>query len=152
VTALEAGAAQFELVRNSPKPWGMTMTDNAILEILHAIQADLREKGIVLTALRTDLAAFTVEIDGWPDLHFLKAAALAQFRDAGEAREQRRYIEIRLDEIYSAMATGPEITGLRSDVSTSIDRQRELDVRISAIESHLGISAPHGAKSPLAPE
>jgi hypothetical protein len=160
--------------------WGMTMSDNAILEILHTIQTDiatvkadvavvksdqavlradmdavktdLAEKGTLLTALRADVAAMTDEINSWPNLHFLQAAGLQQFRDAGEAREQRRYIEIRLDEIHSAMATGPEITGLRSDVATSIDRQRELDLRISTIESHLGINNPLGSGSPLAPE
>jgi hypothetical protein len=117
-----------------------------------AVKADLAEKGVVLTALRTDVAAIADEIHSWPDLHFLQAAAVQQFRDASEAREQRRYIEIRLDEIYSSMATGPEITGLRSDVTTSIDRQRELDLRISTIESHLGIGNPLGAGNPLAPE
>jgi hypothetical protein len=162
-------------------------TDNAILEILHAIRTDLAavkadvesvkadvasvksdqatqrvdtdaarlelvENGVMLVGLRSDVEAITDAIGNWPDLHFLHAAALQQFRDAGEAREQRRYMEIRLDEVYNAMVTGPEITGLRSDVSTSIDRERELDLRISTVESHLGIGNPLGSGHPLAPE
>jgi chromosome segregation ATPase len=144
----------------------MTMTDNAVLEVLHVIQADLAAVKSDQTALRTDMSAVksdlaTVksdqtalrsEIRSWPDLHFLQALALQQFREAGEARERQRYMEIRLNEIYSAMATGPEITGLRSEVTTSIDRQRELDLRISTIESHLGIGNPVPDGNPLAPE
>ncbi len=107
------------------------MADDAVLEALQAIRADL-------DALKT-------KIDAWPDLHFLQAAAQQQQREAGEAREFRRYVEIKLDEIYGSMATSSEITRLRTEVATSIDHERALDLRVSAIELRLGI------RNPLAP-
>jgi hypothetical protein len=53
--------------------------------------------------------------------------------------------EIELNEIYGSMATSLAITKLRDEVAQSIDRENDLDLRISAIESRLGI------KNPLAP-
>jgi hypothetical protein len=112
---------------------------------LAALRADVGAQGGELAALRADVDAVKKEIDGWPDLHFLQAMAQQQIREAAETREARRYIEIKLDEIYSSMATSSEIKRLRDEVSTSLDRERLLDLRISAIEMRLGI------RNPLAP-
>jgi hypothetical protein len=112
---------------------------------LAALRADVGAQGTELAAMRAGVDAIKTEIDGWPDLHFLQAMAQQQIREAAETREARRYIEIKLDEIYSSMATSSEIKRLRDEVSTSLDRERLLDLRISAIEMRLGI------RNPLAP-
>ena len=98
-----------------------------------------------LAALRSDIDAVNGKFDSWPDLHFLQAAAQQQIRDANEARERSRYVEIKLGEIYGAMATSSEIEKLRKEVGESLDHERLLDLRVSAIESRLGI------RNPLAP-
>ena len=85
------------------------------------------------------------KIDSWPDLHFLQAAAQQQIRDANEARERSRYVEIKLGEIYGSMATSSEIEKLRKEVGESLDHERLPDLRVPAIESRLGI------RNPLAP-
>ena len=99
-----------------------------------------------LRALAGDVEAMKGKIDAWPDLNFLQAVAQRQLSEAREAREFRRYVEIKLDEIYGSMATSSEIAKLRQEVANSIDREDGLDLRISAIEIRLGI------KNPLAPE
>ena len=96
--------------------------------------------------LTGDFETMKGKIDAWPDLNFLQAVAQRQLGEAREAREFRRYVEIKLDEIYGSMATSSEITKLRQEVANSIDREDELDLRISAIEIRLGI------KNPLAPD
>ena len=98
-----------------------------------------------LAAMRTDIDAVNGKIDTWPDLHFLQAAAQQQIRDANEARKRSRYVEIKLGEIYGSMATNSEIEKLRKEVGESLDHERLLDLRVSAIESRLGI------RNPLAP-
>jgi chromosome segregation ATPase len=117
----------------------------AVRTDVDAIKTNVGAQGTELAALRADVDAIKKEIDGWPDLHFLQAMAQQQIREAAETREARRYIEIKLDEIYSSMATSSEIKRLRDEVSTSLDRERLLDLRISAIEMRLGI------RNPLAP-
>ncbi len=112
---------------------------------LAAVKTDVAVQGAALAALRADVDAIKTEIGGWPDLHFLQAMAQQQIREADEAREARRYMEIKLYEIYSSMATSSEIKRLRDEVSASLNRERLLDLRISAIEMRLGI------KNPLAP-
>jgi hypothetical protein len=133
-----------------------TVTDNVVVEMLGAMQADLAalradqaalrtEMQTDMHALRADAEALKGKIDTWPDLHFLQAAAQKQVAEAREAAEFRRYVEIKLDEIYGSMATSSEIKKLRQEVAKSLDRETELDLRISAIEMRLGI------KNPLAP-
>ncbi len=118
----------------------------ADLAALRADQAALRtEMQADMHALRADAEALKGKIDTWPDLHFLQAAAQKQVAEAREAAEFRRYVEIKLDEIYGSMATSSEIKKLRQEVAKSLDRETELDLRISAIEMRLGI------KNPLAP-
>ena len=98
-----------------------------------------------LAAMRTDIDATNGKIDSWPDLHFLQPAAQQQIRDANEARERSRYVEIKLGEIYGSMATSSEIEKLRKEVGECLDHERLPDLRVSAIESRLGI------RNPLAP-
>jgi hypothetical protein len=95
-----------------------------------------------IQAVRADVEAIKGNIDAWPDLHFLQAAAQQHLNEAKEAREHRRDIEIKLDEIYGSMATSSEIKKLRKEVADSIDREKELDLRISAIEMRLGVKNP----------
>jgi hypothetical protein len=109
---------------------------------LEQIRAILQD---ALAPIESRLAAIEANIASWPDLHFLQAAAQQQQREASEARDSRRNVEIKLDEIYGSMATSSEITRLRTEVATSIEHERELDLRISAIESRLGV------RNPLAP-
>ena len=112
------------------------MTDNAVgPAILEAIEG---LKGMV--------EALERKINAWPDLHFLQAAAQRQIGEARDARDHRRLVEIKLDEIYGSMATSSEIGKLREEVARSIDREEALDLRVATIESRLGI------KNPLAPE
>jgi chromosome segregation ATPase len=76
------------------------------------------------------------------DLHFLQSTVrrlLDEARDTGDALRQ---IEVKMDEVYSSMATSPEIKRLREAVSDSATRERELDIRLSTIESRLGLKNP----------
>lgn len=97
------------------------MTDNAVLELLKAIQAELApmrarldglpplqaqltEMRADMHALRLDMDATKGKIDAWPDLHFLQAAAQRQLAEATEAREHRRDVEIKLTELQGMTA------------------------------------------------
>ena len=124
--------------------------NETILTMLRALDAKVdRLAGDVeakVDRLAGNVEAMKGKIDAWPDLNFLQAVAQRQLSEAREAREFRRYVEIKLDEIYGSMATSSEITKLRQEVANSIDREDGLDLRISAIEIRLGI------KNPLAPE
>jgi hypothetical protein len=77
-----------------------------------------------------------------PDLHFLGVAVRQLLSDARVARENERYIKARLDAIYMAMATSPEIKRLRDDVTKSLNHEDDLDIRVTTIESHLGLKNP----------
>jgi len=115
------------------------LTDETVLEILRAVQADL-------SFIKADLA------EKGDMLIFLQTAAVQQFHDEGGTREERQHFEILLSQIYHGMATGPEIAELRSDVSASRRDQRELDLRLSVIETHLGIRNPLKAGIPFNPQ
>jgi chromosome segregation ATPase len=142
-TDVAAQGAALAAVRADVDAQGAVL--GAVRTDVDAIKIDVAAQGAALTALRTEVNAIKTEISGWPDLHFLQAMAQQQIREADEAREARRYMEIKLDEIYSSMATSSEIKRLRDEVSESLNRERLLDLRISAIEMRLGI------KNPLAP-
>jgi predicted translin family RNA/ssDNA-binding protein len=96
------------------------MTDHDLEQIRELIRSELADTRGDIKELRTDLNGLKAKVDSWPDLHFLQAAAQRQQREVNEAREHRRYIEIKLGEIYGAMATSSEITKLREEVSSSI--------------------------------
>ncbi len=107
-----------------------TETDATIMQLLK----DIAER---LSALEARTAALANA-----DFGFLQAAALRTIADAKEAREFQRRTDIKLEVIYGSMATGPEIKKLREEASRSIDHETELDLRISAIETRLGIKNP----------
>lgn len=98
-----------------------------------------------IEGLTSRIAALENKINAWPDIHFLQAAAQQQIGEAREARDHRRDVEIKLNEIYGSMATSSEISKLRDEVAKSIDDEKALSLRIATIESRLGI------KNPLAP-
>jgi hypothetical protein len=104
-----------------------------IRDILRAELAPLRanvaalESAIAeLAPLRDNVTALESTIRAWPDFHFLQAAALQQLDEAKAARDHRRNIEARLEEIYRLMPTDPEISKLREEVAKSIDDERPL--------------------------
>jgi hypothetical protein len=99
-----------------------------------------------IKGLKGAIAALEGKINAWPDLHFLQAAAQRQVSEAREGRDHRQRVEIKLDEIYTSMATSSEIAKLREDVNKSLNREDALDLRMATIESRLGI------KNPLVPE
>jgi geranylgeranyl pyrophosphate synthase len=115
------------------------MTDNAIgqaiLDAIQGIKADV-------SSLKADVSDLKAEIGTWPDLNFLQAAAQQQMNEARQAREFRRHVEIKLDEIYGSMATSSEINKLREEVAESTERERALDLRVATIENRLGIKNP----------
>src|SRR5882672_8276971 len=131
--------ALFILPRLQRGPTVADEPNETILTMLRALDAKVDR-------LVGDVEVVKGKIDAWPDLNFLQAVAQRQLSEAREAREFRRYVEIKLDEIYGSMATSSEIAKLRQEVANSIDREDGLDLRISAIEIRLGI------KNPLAPE
>ena len=53
----------------------------------------------------------------WPDIHYLTAAAKAQFAQSRELKADLAEARVRIDEIYQAMATDPEIKSLREEVA-----------------------------------
>lgn len=122
------------------------MTDLDLEQFRAALRVELADMQTDIRALRADVATIEGKINAWPDLHFLQAAVQQQLGEAREARDHRRDVEIKLNEIYGSMATSSEIGKLRDEVAESIDHEKALDLRVAAIESRLGI------KNPLATE
>jgi len=127
------------------------MTDNAIgqaiLKAIEGLKEDFKQDlKSAVKILDGRIAAIETKINAWPDLHFLQAAVQQQLREAREARASRRNVEIKLDEIYTSMATSSEIAKLRDEVAASIDREKDLDLRVATLEGHAGL------KNPVAPE
>ena len=111
------------------------MTDQDLEQIRAVINAEL-------APMRAQLAELQTRISTWPDLNFLQAAAQQQMNEAKQAREFRRHVDIKLDEIYGSMATSSEISKLREEVAESTERERALDLRVATIENRLGIKNP----------
>jgi uncharacterized protein YhaN len=92
------------------------------------------------------------DIDGrlksWPDMHYLSAAAKVQVTHTREMMADVAAMKVRMDEIYQAMATDPEVRSLREDVARFRDQSLNLDVRISTIEGHLGLDGRPTPPSP----
>ncbi|MFZ0207631.1 MAG: hypothetical protein WAL59_16285 [Roseiarcus sp.] len=80
-------------------------------------------------------------IKAWPDMHYLGAAAKAQIAQTRDMKADIAGIKVRMDEIYQAMATDPEVRNLREDVSRFRDQSLENEVRLGVIESHVGIKS-----------
>ena len=64
-------------------------------------------------------------IKAWPDMHYLGAAAKAQIAHTRDMKADIAGIKVRMDEIYQAMATDPEVRSLREDVSRFRDQSLE---------------------------
>jgi hypothetical protein len=83
------------------------------------------------------------DLDGrtkaWPDMHYLGAAAKAQIGQTRDMKADIAGIKVRMDEIYQAMATDPDVRNLREDASRLRDQSLENEVRLGVIESHAGI-------------
>ena len=114
----------------------------AILEAIEGLKSTVQGLDSRVQGLDSRLSDLERKMNTWPDLHFLQAAAQRQIGEAREARDHRRHIEIKLDEIYGSMATSSEIAKLRDEVAKSIDREDALDLRVATIESRLGIKNP----------
>jgi len=95
-----------------------------------------------IAALDTKIGSLEDTISSWPDLNFLQASVQQLLSEAKDAREFRRRTDIKLDEIYGSMATDAEITKLREEVSLAVEHERQLDLRLSAIENRLRIKNP----------
>jgi hypothetical protein len=106
----------------------MTETEQRILEAIEN--------------LKSSMQAIERRLDSWPDLNFLQAASEQQLEEGKYARDFRRRVEIKLDEIYGSMATSSEIGKLREEVAESTERERTLDLRVRTIENRLGIKKP----------
>jgi hypothetical protein len=109
------------------------MTDLDLEQLRAALRVELADMQTDIRALRADVAAFEGKIRAWPDLHFLQAAVQQQLGEAREARDHRRDVAIKLNEIYGSMATSSEIGKLRDEVAESIDHEKALDLRVAAI-------------------
>lgn len=80
-------------------------------------------------------------IRAWPDMHYLGAAAKAQLAHSREIKADLAETRVRIDEIYQAMATDPEIKSLRDEVARFRDRSLETEVRAGVVEGRLGSMA-----------
>src|SRR5258708_34697546 len=121
---------------------GLTVADEpneTILTMLRALDAKVDR-------LAGDVEVVKGKIDAWPDLNFLQAVAQRQLSEAREARGFRRYVEIKLDEIYGSMRPCSEIAKLRQEVGNRTDRGDGVDRCTSWIEMRCCIN------NPLAPE
>jgi hypothetical protein len=85
--------ALFILPRLQRGPTVADEPNETILTMLRALDAKVDR-------LAGDVEVVKGKIDAWPDLNFLQAVAHRQLSEAREAREFRRYVENKLDEIY----------------------------------------------------
>ena len=92
-----------------------------------------------LEALEGVVADLDIRLKTWPDMHLLAATAKRQIGHMQQMQDELADIKTRMAEIYQAMATGPEIRLLREDVSGFRNQSVSLEVRVAAIESHLGL-------------
>ena len=99
-----------------------------------------------MSNIETVVADLEGRIKLWPDMHYLAAAAKAQLTQTRELKADLAEARVRVDEIYQAMATDPEIKSLREEVARFRDQSLETEVRLGTIEGHVGIKTtvePH---------
>jgi hypothetical protein len=94
-----------------------------------------------MSAIESAVADIDVLVKSWPDMHYLTAAAKAQIVHTRAIKSEVADIKIRVDEIYQAMATDPEIRSLREEVGRFRDQSVALDVRVGTIEGHLDLDS-----------
>src|SRR4249919_1941314 len=89
---------------------------NARLERMESrIEDRLSGMQIRMSGIELVVADIDVRLKSWPDMHYLTAAAKAQMVHTREIKSTLP-IKVRMGEIYQAMATDPEIRGLREEV------------------------------------
>jgi hypothetical protein len=117
-------------------------------EILNEIKRvgdrlDTRLSGLEkrMSTIEDVVADLDGRIKAWPDMHYLGAAAKAQIAQTRDMKADIAGIKVRMDEIYQAMATDPEVRNLREDVSRFRDQSLENEVWLGVIESHVGIKS-----------
>lgn len=100
-----------------------------------ALEAGLRET-------RAEVADLARTVRGFPDMHFLMAAARTQIEAIAELKEIVRDHDHRLAEFFALAATAPEIQNLRDDVGSFRRGATFMSVRVRSIESRLGVETP----------
>ena len=115
--------------------------DQAILNGIERLNTRLEGLESRLSVIEGAVADMDGRLKSWPDMHYLSAAAKAQIAHIGEMKADVADIKVRTDEIYQAMATDPEIRHLREEVGRFRNQSINLDVRIGAIEGHLGLDS-----------
>jgi uncharacterized coiled-coil protein SlyX len=115
----------------------------AILNGINEIKTSVGALEARMDGIETRLATIETRLTA---LSFLDAAARRQMTDVRTFQADVRDMKTKLDEIYGSMATSPKISRLREEVATNLEREQELDIRITTIETHLGL------KNPLATE
>ena len=105
---------------------------------------------VVLDIRMSNIETVVTDLEGriklWPDMHYLAATAKAQLTQTRELKAGLAEARVRIDEIYQAMATDPEIKSLREEVARFPDRSLETEVRLGTIEGHVEIKTtvePH---------
>ena len=115
----------------------------ARLETLDNRTARLESRMAGLENRMTNIETVVADLDGritsWPDMHYLAAAAKAQLANTREIKADLADARIRIDEIFQAMATDPEIRSLRADVARFREQSLDTEVRLGAIEGRLGV-------------
>ena len=92
-----------------------------------------------LEALEGVVADLDIRLKTWPDMHLLAATAKRQIGHMQQMQDELADIKTRMAGIYQAMVTGPQNTPPREDVSGFRNQSVSLEVRVAAIESHLGL-------------
>jgi phage gp16-like protein len=87
-----------------------------------------------MAALESVVADVDSRVKGWPDMHYLSAAAKMQLTRTQEVKNDLAEARVRIDEIFQAMATNIEIKNLREDVARFRDQSLETEVRLGTIE------------------
>ena len=131
----------------------MTGNDQAILQAIERVDARLeRMEGRMsnlegrmatlegrMSTIELVVAEVDVRLKSWPDMHYLAAAARAQIAHSQQMKSDVSDIKIRMNEIYQAMATDPEIRNLREEVGRFRDQSVALEVCVTTLEGHAGL-------------
>jgi hypothetical protein len=136
----------------------VTGNDQAILQAIERVEARLDARlermegrmsnlegrmatleGCMSTIELVVVAEVDVRLKSWPDMHYLAAAARAQIAHSQQMKSDVSDIKIRMNEIYQAIATDPEIRNLREEVGRFRDQSVALEVRVTTLEGHAGL-------------
>jgi hypothetical protein len=119
------------------------VTDNPLAEAFLEEVKRLAARFERVEGRMSNIEGVVADLDGriksWPDMHYLGAAVKAQLAQTREMKTDVADVKVRLDEIYQAMATDPEIKNLRDEVTRFREQSLENEVRLGAIEGQIGI-------------